>query len=168
MRLYDQHVHSRHSFDSEADPAAIVKTAIARGLSGVTFTEHFDTHPDDWEICVYNDQEYSSTIARLRSDFHGDIFVGKGIEICYQPDRMSFVLDFLESHRFDMVMLSVHYFGCSAVHQRESWAGVNPVEGTRRYFETVLEAARFCERLHSGRGRVFDVLGHLCPCGKPA
>jgi histidinol-phosphatase (PHP family) len=161
MRHYDQHVHSRHSFDSEAEPAAVVECAIARGLAGVTFTEHFDTHPDDWEICVYNDETYSATVERLRAEFRGAIFIGKGIEICYQPDRIGFILDFLAHHDFDMVMLSVHYFGCSAVHQRENWTDVDPVEGTRRYFETVLDAARFCERLHRDRGRVFDVLGHL-------
>jgi len=159
--LYDQHVHSRHSFDSQAEPAAVVEQAQVRGLAGVTFTEHFDTHPDDWQICVYDDEAYSATMARLRTDFRDAIFVGKGIEICYQPDRMALILDFLQQHDFDMVMLSVHYFGVAAVHQEENWVGVDPIEGTRRYFETVLEAVRFCERLHRGRGRVFDVLGHL-------
>ena len=48
MDLYDQHVHSRHSFDSHSEPAACVESAIERGLSGITFTEHFDTHPGDW------------------------------------------------------------------------------------------------------------------------
>jgi histidinol-phosphatase (PHP family) len=161
MDLYDQHVHSRHSFDSQADPGAGVALAIARGLAGLTFTEHFDTHPDDWTGCTYDDQVYSATIRRLRADFGDAVFIGKGIEVCYQPDRMDFVLDFLQRHDFDMVMLSVHYFGGLAVYRRENWTGLDTVAGTRRYLETVLDAARFCQRLHQTHDRFFDVLGHL-------
>ncbi|UCC30753.1 MAG: histidinol-phosphatase HisJ family protein [Phycisphaerales bacterium] len=161
MDLYDQHVHSRHSFDSQADPGANVDRAIACGLAGLTFTEHFDTHPDDWTGCTYDDEAYSATISRLRTDFGDAVFIGKGIEVCYQPDRMDFVLDFLQRHDFDMVMLSVHYFGSLAVYRRENWTGLDTVTGTRSYLETVLDAARFCQRLHQTHGRVFDVLGHL-------
>ncbi len=161
MKLYDQHVHSRHSFDSRADPTECVDQAKRRGLAGLTFTEHFDTHPDDWPGCVYNDESYSATIEALRTDPENDIFVGKGIEVCYQPDRMDFILDFLDRHSFDLVILSVHYFGEKAIFRRGSWDGLDAMEATRRYLDHVLDAVRFCERLHRGRGRVFDVLGHL-------
>ncbi len=161
MKLHDQHLHSRHSFDCKTDPRANVESAIARGLAGLTFTEHFDTHPDDWDLCVFNDRDYSATISRLREEFSGAIFIGKGIEICYQPERMDFVLNFLDKHQFDLVMLSVHYFCGVPVHQRDRWEGVDAPTGTRRYLENVLSAARFCEELHRRRGRVFDVLGHL-------
>lgn len=161
MDLYDQHVHSRYSFDSKADPAGNVESAIGKGLSGLTFTEHFDTHPDDWEACVYDEAAYSTTIERLRRDFGQALFIGKGIEVCYQPGRMEFILDFLQRHEFDLVILSVHYFGPRAVHRRESWVGTTAAEGTRLYLETVLDAARFCERLSTRGSRVFDVLGHL-------
>jgi histidinol-phosphatase (PHP family) len=161
MKLYDQHLHSRHSFDSKTEPAANVETAISRGLAGLTFTEHFDTHPDDWPGCVYNDEAYSSEIERLRQEYGQVIFVGKGIEVCFQRDRMDFILDFLDRHTFDVVLLSVHYFGDRAVHVRENWDDVGPAEGTRRYLEKVLEAVRYCEKLHGSRGRVFDILSHL-------
>jgi len=161
MPLYDQHVHSRHSFDSGTEPAANVEQANALGLAGLTFTEHFDAHPDDWETCTYDYGACSASIESLRDRFGQTVFVGQGIEICYQPDRMDFILDFLESCEFDLVILSAHYFGAEAVHRRTNWAGIDAVEGTRRYLETVLDAVRFCERLHNDRGRVFDVLGHL-------
>ncbi len=161
MKLYDQHLHSRHSVDSQADPTANVEAALARGLAGLTFTEHFDTHPDDWETCLYDHESYSATIERLREHFGDAIFIGKGIEVCYQPDRMDFILDFLEGRQFDMVMLSVHYFGARPIHVRENWVGLGAADGTRRYLETVLEAVRFCEELLRTHGRVFDVLAHL-------
>ncbi len=161
MPLYDQHLHSRHSFDSNADPAANVESALSKGLSGLTFTEHFDTHPDDWLTCVFDDEPYTATIRGLREHFGKRIFIGKGIEVCFQPSKMDFILDFLSRHQFDLVLLSVHYFGGVPVHRRVHWKDVDATSGTRRYLEHVLEAVRFCEELHRRKGRVFDVLGHL-------
>ncbi len=161
MDLYDQHVHSCHSWDSKADPRACVRTAMARGLAGLTFTEHFDTHPDDWDKCNYDDDTYSATIDELREAFGDAIFIGKGIEVCFQPSRMEFILDFLGDHSFDLAILSVHYFGGASVHNRVHWSGLDPANATKSYLEGVLEAVRFCEELHRGGNRVFDVLGHL-------
>ncbi len=160
-RLVDQHLHSRHSMDSRTEPEANVESALTRGLMGLTFTEHFDTHPNDWPGCIYDDAAYSDTIAGLRSRYGARIFIGKGIEVCYQPSRMDFLVDFLSRHRFDVVLLSVHYFGAEAVHRREHWDGVTAAEGTRRYLETVREAAQCCVELRGSHGRIFDVLGHL-------
>ena len=161
MKLYDQHLHSRHSFDSKADPARNVERAIELGLAGLTFTEHFDVHPDDWKTCSYDDDAYTETIGALRERFGREIYIGKGIEICFQPDHMDFILDFLTGHRFDMVMLSIHYFAGRPVHKRESWETVDLAEGTRQYLDTVLEGARMCRRVNTSQRRVFDVLGHL-------
>lgn len=161
MRLYDQHLHSRHSFDSSADPQANVESALARGLAGLTFTEHFDTHPNEWNDCIYDHEAYSATIHRLREIYGKRLFIGKGIEVCYQPQRMDFILDFLSRHEFDMVTLSVHYFGEVPVHKKEHWEGVELHTGTRRYLEKVRDAVRHCAELRAQRGRVFDVLGHM-------
>jgi len=158
---YDQHLHSRHSFDCRTEPRENVEAAIGRGLRGLTFTEHFDTHPDDWKGCTYNDEAYTAAIEALRREFGSAIFVGKGIEVCFQPATLDFVLEFLAGHKFDLVMLSIHYFGDVPVHSREHWTGLGAAEGTKRYLETVLEAVRTCERIHRERGHVFDVLGHL-------
>lgn len=161
MKLYDQHLHSRFSVDSKAEPLANVQHAVDLGLAGLTFTEHFDTHPDDWPKCVYEDEAYSAEMARLRQRFAGIIVVGKGIEVCYQPDRMTFILDFLDRHEFDLVILSVHYFGGRPVHHRREWSDLDLATGTRRYLETVLDAVHTAASINRERGRVFDVLGHL-------
>ncbi len=161
-RLYDQHLHSRHSFDCETEPAANVRAAIEGGLAGLTFTEHFDTHPDEWPGCRYDDAAYSRTIAKLRNEFGNRIFVGKGIEICYQPERMEFIVEFLSQHEFDVVLLSIHWADGKPVWRKEQWDGVQPSEGTRRYLRTVVQAVQQCADLRSAGGRpVFDILGHL-------
>ena len=109
MKLYDQHVHSRYSFDCDMQPEETVHAALEAGLAGLTFAEHFDTHPDEWGRNRYDDRAFSDEIARLRDRFSQQIFIGKGIEVCYQPDNMDFILDFLAAHQFDVILLSVHW-----------------------------------------------------------
>ena len=45
-KLFDQHLHSNHSFDSEADPREAVLAGIDKNLLGMTFTEHI-RHPSE-------------------------------------------------------------------------------------------------------------------------
>ncbi len=161
MKIYDQHLHSKFSFDSRADPKDNVQQAIDCGLAGLTFTEHFDTGPEDWSSCVYDDEAYSQALSSLR-DTHGqDIFIGKGIEVDYAPEREDFILQFLDTHEFDLVMLSVHRFGQAQIHRKENWQDWDVPRGTRHYLHTVLEAVQWCLKIKQQHGRVFDVLGHL-------
>ncbi len=161
MNLYDQHLHSKHSFDSDAQPADNARKAIEVGLAGLTFTEHYDTHPEEIAECVYDDIAYSATIDALRDEFGTRLRIGKGIEVCYQPDNMPRIIDFLDDLRFDLVLLSVHWFYGQPIHAGYVWKGRDPSKVTRRYLEAVLDAVRFCERLYRDQPRVFDVLGHL-------
>jgi len=161
MALYDQHLHSRHSCDCRTEPRANVESAIARGLAGLTFTEHFDTHPLDFPRCVFDYADYSASIERVRGEFGSRIFIGKGIEVCYQPHKMDFILNFLDKHKFDLVIFSLHYFSGVPVHHKENWEGIDAAAGTRQYLTDLLTAIRVVESLHVKHGRVFDVLGHL-------
>jgi len=161
LALYDQHLHSRHSVDSEADPAENVRQAIARGLAGLTFTEHFDSHPTEWPLCRFDYEKISAMIASLRREFGDRIFIGLGIEICYQPEQMDKILAYLDAHEFDVVLFSVHWFGGRALHVREHWEGLDVSSGTRAYLETTLEAVRFAGELAKNGRRPFDILTHL-------
>jgi histidinol-phosphatase (PHP family) len=159
--LYDQHMHTCFSTDSGSQPEENVRQALGLGLAGVTFTDHFDSHPTEWPLCKYNYEGIASAVADLRAR-HGDrFFVGHGIEICYQPEQMEKILGFLDSHRFDLVLLSVHWFRGRALHERTHWTGLDSVTATRQYLEVVLEAARFVLDLKRQGRRPFDVLGHL-------
>lgn len=161
LTLYDQHLHTSYSWDSKADPVGNVEHAIGMGLAGVTFTDHFDTHPTEWPLCKYDYDKIAAIVAKLHARFGDRIFIGHGIEICYQPERMDMILDYLAGRRFDVVILSVHWFGGLALHVREHWDGLDANSGTRGYLEAVLQAARFVRDLNRGGPRVFDVLGHL-------
>lgn len=160
MSYYDQHLHSWNSFDSETNPIDNCVAAVYSGLKGITFTEHFDTHPEDWRTCRYDEDHIIQNIGVLRERFSDRLFVGKGIEVCYQPHLMDGIEKFLESASFDMVMLSVHWAAGRPIHEEEGWKGNWRVR-TREYLNTVLEAVKMCERMASAGNCPFDVLGHL-------
>jgi len=147
--------------DSEADPAEHVRRAIDAGLAGLTFTDHFDSHPTEWAGCEYDYDALAEIVANLRSQFGDRIFIGHGIEICYQPERMDMILSYLEARAFDVVLLSVHWFSGLALHIRQHWEALDAAKGTRLYLEAVLEAARFMLELKNQGRRPFDVLGHI-------
>jgi len=161
MDLYDQHVHSWHSVDCQADPAHSVRRAIELGLAGLTFNEHYDSHPSEQDICIYDYDRIGPTLDNLRSEYGQRIAISRGIEVCYQPAMMPETLRHLCTHRFDVAMLSVHWFDGRALHERHHWDGLDVPTATRRYLETVLEAARFALALRKQGPSPFDVLGHL-------
>lgn len=158
---FDQHMHSKHSFDCETEPLDNVRRAIELGLDGVTFTEHFDTHESEWPHCRYDDASYTADLDQCRHRYGDRLFVGKGIEVCFQPQNEAMILDHLQRHEFDLVILSVHWTRRGTVHRPRDWDTLSPADGTREYFEAVLEAARWARMLAGRYGRVFDVLGHL-------
>jgi histidinol-phosphatase (PHP family) len=161
MMRFDQHLHSRHSFDCDADPEDNVRRAIDLGLGGLTFTEHFDTHPDEWPHCRYDDERVSADLAGLRDKYGHQLFIGKGIEVCYQPEQEAFLLDYLAGHTFDLVILSVHWTRRFALHHHEEWADLDSTAAVRAYLEAVREAAGWARDLARQHGPVFHVLGHL-------
>lgn len=161
MKLYDQHLHTRYSWDAQADPDDHVRRAIDLGLAGLTFTDHFDSHPSEWPLCQYDYDAIAGTVAELRERYGRHVFIGHGIEVCYQPERMDMILDYLGARRFDVVLLSVHWFDGRALHVREHWDHLEPAAGTRAYLQAVLGAARLVGRQNRNGRRVFDILGHL-------
>lgn len=61
LRLYDLHVHTYLSEDSNADPKLIVKASVKKGLSGIAITDHnriigayeaMRYAPEDFEVIV--------------------------------------------------------------------------------------------------------------------
>jgi len=159
--LHDQHLHSHHSFDSNASPQKNVERAIERGLGGLTFTEHFDTHPTEWPRCVYDDEKIEAEISALRDRYGQQVFVGKGIEVCWQPKRLDFILDFLSRHSFDLVIVSVHWAYDKPVHERERFEGWTVDRYFRLYLEAVRDATAQIARMKRRSRQPFHILGHM-------
>jgi len=161
LPLVDQHLHSWNSFDCKTVPRENILRAIEVGLSGLTFTDHFDTHPSEWDGCLFDDAKITRELSELREEFGDRIVIGKGIEVCYQPERMDFILDYLAEHDFDVVLLSIHWAGGKAVHVREQYEGWDAIRFMQHYLEAVRDATAHIAALHRAGGSPFHILGHL-------
>jgi histidinol-phosphatase (PHP family) len=127
----------------------------------VTFTDHFDWHPDEEPLCKYDYDGLARAAADLRKRYDGQIVIGHGIEVCWQPEQMERILVFLRPKRFDLVILSVHWTQGRAMHVREHWSEWNIAVATRAYLQTVAEAVEYAGKLAREGRKMFDVLGHL-------
>ena len=161
VKLHDQHLHSRHSVDSKADPAANCEQALAAGLGGLTFTEHYDMHPSERDQCQWDYDAIAATITELRRRFSPQLAIGFGIEVDYQPTLVEQTLDYLDRHPFDVVLLSVHWCGGRPLHLHRRWQQLDAAAMRRDYLAALREMAELCRDLAAAGRCPFDIISHL-------
>ena len=149
--MFDFHMHSRLSFDSEADPAEMVRAAERAGLREICFTDHFDQHcRPDGHHDIFTVEEYAREYDGLTSD---RLLIRRGVEMGLTVWNRTVAKEFLSQRRFDFVIGSAHFAGEYDPYFAEYWEGKDLATAFRFYLEQTLELVR----LHDD----FDVLGHL-------
>lgn len=78
-KIWDYHVHSNVSFDGQVSIHDMCKEGQKRGLSGITFTEHWELSWSNSQI-TFDVPEYRAAIAAARAAFP-DFEIGMGIEL---------------------------------------------------------------------------------------
>ena len=154
-RLYDTHMHSKWSGDCEVEPAAMIASARAKGLAGITFTDHLDwdfpsvPHMFDLDLANYIPQ--MKRMADEESDEALSIRVG--IELGLQrhiADRHS---QLLSSVDFDFVIGSIHQIDGIDPYYQSYFEDKSFQEAYQKFFEVTLENLEAFSDI--------DSLGHL-------
>lgn len=104
----DMHVHSSASCDSNASIWDICETAIERGIEAVALTEHVELHPNDLCYGKFNYDAARRTFDRAKEKYEGRLTLLFGAEVTYRSEIEGLIGRFLESHRFDVVIGSLH------------------------------------------------------------
>ena len=109
--LWDCHMHSSFSADSDTSMEDMIHEAIQRNLSGICFTEHLD--PDypptpDNEIFELDLDGYRETLFRLREKYQKELQIHFGIELGLQPHLHDYFHELLATMPFDFVIGSSH------------------------------------------------------------
>lgn len=149
--MFDYHMHSSLSFDSEADALEMALTAKERGLKEICFTDHLDyCRTPYWpnmqfQIADYNRIYDALTVPGLK--------IRKGVETGLTTWNRKELEDFLSQRPFDFVLGSVHFAQDIDPYEERFWEGRSVREGFRVYLEEMLEVVK----LHDN----YDVLGHL-------
>ena len=108
----DTHTHTAFSADCKTNPEDNVRSAIAAGLSSLTFTEHYDFDaPDELHSFDFDVDAYFDTVNSLREKYAGQIRLFAGIEIGQQPHQYVAEATALKmaGRDFDHVIGSTHF-----------------------------------------------------------
>lgn len=108
---FDQHLHSRFSQDGHHPIADIARIALARGMSAITITDHFDlcTAEIGYQFYLDHEQARREEFEAAREEFAGQLEIGWGLEIGHPYQMPDVAARFLESRDFDFILGSVHF-----------------------------------------------------------
>ena len=151
----DCHVHSNYSDDCTMRPEEAVKAALALGLKGLAFTDHYDLDfPDKQLLFEFDPSKREAAIKVLREQYGPDVEILNGIELGVQPHVIDKSAAIISSHPFDFVICSVHAIDGIALHDPDGfYEGKTKEQVYRRYLEEIYTIIRSFND--------FDVLGHL-------
>lgn len=149
----DVHMHCGFSNDSETRPEDMVESAIAKGLSVICFTDHYDKDNLDWgDEAIFDVESYFQKMIELQEEYRDQIDIRIGAEIGMQPYLAEYYQDFMAQHPFDFVIGSVHSVLEHDVALDFFQKHSDP-EGYKIYFEEMLQDVQ--------KIKSYDVLGHL-------
>ena len=152
--LWDVHMHSQFSGDSDAPQEDMVMTAMDAGLSGICFTDHLDIdYPDNLAPFLLDLPNYTASVLALQEKYRDKFPVRLGIELGLQPHLAGLHADILSQYPFDFVIGSSHVVHGFDPYYPEFYAQRDEKDCYREYFESILENIQAFDG--------FDVYGHI-------
>jgi len=154
--LWDCHMHSSFSADSDTPMEVMIHRAVETGLQGITFTEHLDPDypvtPDNLDFSL-NIPAYKEKLAELSDMYKDKIQVRFGIELGLQMHLGEYFDSLLSQTPFDFVIGSSHLVHGYDPYYPEFFEGRKEFLCYMEYFESILE------NISAYDG--FDVYGHI-------
>ncbi|MGN0343323.1 MAG: histidinol-phosphatase HisJ family protein [Roseburia sp.] len=152
--LWDTHMHTQFSGDSEASPESMIEQSIRLGLKGICFTDHLDyDYPVDPELFLLDLDSYDKKIHALQQKYRNQLPIRFGIEIGLQPHLANRHQEVLSAHDFDFVIGSSHVVHGFDPYYPTYFEGKTEQEAYLEYFTSILENIQAFSD--------FDVYGHI-------
>ena len=154
--LWDCHMHSSFSADSETPMEDMIQTAVDKGLTGICFTEHLDPdYPETPENLDFSLDipAYRQRLFELADAFRDQISVNFGIELGLQPHLSESFSGLLKEIPFDFVIGSSHVVHGYDPYYPSYFAGRKESACYMEYFESILENIAAFDKM--------DVYGHI-------
>lgn len=161
MIMYDTHMHTEYSTDSETHIRAQIRKAEQLGLQGICVTDHMDYEfpPELWEHPMeglpftFDMDDYYEHLQREKEN--AKISVLCGIECGLQTDRTVIEKNsmLVKNKDWDYIIGSIHLVHKSDPYYASFWEGKEPQECVKEYFNCMLENLQ--------QFSSFDALGHL-------
>lgn len=152
--LWDTHMHSQYSGDSDAPQDSMIQAAIRKNLGGICFTDHLDIdYPDDPDLFLLDLPNYTSSVAALQSQYEGRLPIHLGVELGLQPHLAELHTDIIDQYPFDFVIGSSHVVHGFDPYYPKFYEGRVEEDCYREYFESIIENIQAFDG--------FDVYGHI-------
>ncbi len=155
MKIWDSHMHSSFSGDSESSPLEMITRAKELHLPGITFTDHLDLdyyeNPGEFDLDIPKYIEEISELAKKYSDENFQIQCG--LELGLQEHLVDKHRELLETYHFQEVIGSIHQVKKEDPYYPAYLKKRTIKSAYRDYFEEVLNNIK---AFHE-----FDTLGHL-------
>lgn len=152
--MYDFHVHSSYSDDSESSMISMAEAAKNFGLKGICFTDHADL--EDGIIKTgyqFSYKDYLNEINSVKAALSKNFEILSGIEIGMQPHLSAQNRKLLTGKSFDFIIGSIHKVTGKDMYTGDYLEGLTDNEGIMNYFEDMLHCI--------DNFKDFNVLGHL-------
>ncbi|MFP4021127.1 MAG: histidinol-phosphatase HisJ family protein [Halanaerobium sp.] len=151
--LFDYHLHSHFSADSEMTMEQLCQAAVSKGLDEIAITDHHDIDYQDNTIEFLIDKDkYLKEIEKFQQKYSGQLKIKKGIEMGLQPhifkESKQYLLD-----DFDFIICSFHTAEKSDLYNGDFFKNYSQWEAYIQYLKTVFEVVRKYDH--------YSVLGHL-------
>ena len=153
--MFDCHIHSSFSTDSNMSIDLICEKSIDLGLEGIALTDHFDHdypgHPEEFNIDF---NQYAKNIELQKTKYSSRLKIIKGIEVGFQPHAVEITNNLLKNNDFDFVIGSVHIIDRFDPYDSDDYfTGKTKEEAYIRYLEEIYASiTKFTN---------FDVIGHI-------
>lgn len=152
--LWDTHMHTNFSGDSDAAPELMIHQALKLGLSGICITDHLDLdYPNEPDLFLLNPVEYYSTLSGLQEKFKDQIPLLLGIEFGLQPHLSRKLQELASSIPFDFIIGSSHVVHGADPYYPSYYQDRDEHTAYLEYFESILENLKTCQD--------FDSYGHI-------
>ena len=152
--LWDVHMHSQFSGDSQTPLEDMLNAALQKGLGGICFTDHLDIdYPNEPDLFLLDLPNYAASVLALKEKYHTQFPVCFGIELGLQPHLSNLHKDILSQYPFDFVIGSSHVVHGFDPYYPEFYVGREEKHCYREYFESILENILAFDD--------FDVYGHI-------
>ena len=152
--LWDTHMHTHFSGDSEAEPCEMVHAAINQNLAGICFTDHLDIdYPDTPDEFLIDFPAYFAELKQVQEIFSAKFPVRIGLELGLQPHLAEKLPVITAECPFDFVIGSSHVVHREDPYYPKYYNGKTEDEAYREYFESILENLAVFD--------CFDVYGHI-------
>lgn len=145
--MFDTHVHTKVSTDSEMELGEAVKAAKDKNLS-LIITEHMDLKFPEEGLFCFDVNNYFNEYGKYRND---NLLLG--IEVGMKDDCADESRELVKNYSFDYVMGSVHLVNNMDIYYPEYYQGSSKKQAYERYLKAILNSVKQYDFI--------DSMGHI-------